>query len=41
MLAHGRDAEHAHWFDVDWDALGGRIGLPVLWEPLADVLDEG
>ena len=28
VLAHGRDAAHAHWFDVDWDALDGRIGLP-------------
>ena len=34
-------AAHAHWFDVDWDALDGRIGLPVLWEPLADVLAKG
>ena len=41
VLAHGRDAEHAHWFDVDWDALDGRIGLPVLWEPLVDVLEKG
>ena len=41
VLAHGRDAAHAHWFDVDWDALDGRIGLPVLWEPLADVLAKG
>ena len=39
--AHGREAAHAHWFDVDWDALDGRIGLPVLWEPLADVLAKG
>jgi (1->4)-alpha-D-glucan 1-alpha-D-glucosylmutase len=38
VLRHGRDAEHAHWFDVDWDALGGRIGLPVLWENLDEVL---
>jgi (1->4)-alpha-D-glucan 1-alpha-D-glucosylmutase len=38
VLAHGRAAAHAHWFDVDWDALDQRIGLPVLWEPLADVL---
>jgi (1->4)-alpha-D-glucan 1-alpha-D-glucosylmutase len=38
VLAHGRDAEHAHWFDVDWDALDGRIGLPVLWDDLDDVL---
>ncbi len=24
----------AHWFDVDWDALDGRIGLPVLGDTL-------
>ena len=41
VLAHGRDAAHAHWFDVDWDALDGKIGLPVLWESLADVLAKG
>jgi (1->4)-alpha-D-glucan 1-alpha-D-glucosylmutase len=38
VLARGREAEHAHWFDVDWEALDGRIGMPVLWEPLQDVL---
>jgi (1->4)-alpha-D-glucan 1-alpha-D-glucosylmutase len=38
VLTHGRDAEHAHWFDVDWEALDGRIGLPVLWESLDEVL---
>ncbi len=38
VLAHGRDAEHAHWFDVDWDALDGRLGMPVLWESLDEVL---
>ena len=38
VLAHGRVADHAHWFDVDWDALGGRIGMPVLGEPLETVL---
>ncbi len=41
LLEHGREAAHAHWFDVDWDALDGRIGLPVLWEPLDDVLGKG
>ena len=41
VLRHGRTAAHAHWFDVDWDALDGRFGLPVLWEPLADVLAGG
>ena len=30
VLAKGRDASTAHWFDVDWDALDGRIGLPLL-----------
>ena len=41
VLRHGAEAEHAHWFDVDWDALGGRIGLPVLWDVLDEVLDKG
>jgi (1->4)-alpha-D-glucan 1-alpha-D-glucosylmutase len=30
VLAHGRHAEHAHWFDVDWDALDQTLGLPLL-----------
>ena len=34
VLAEGREAETAHWFDVDWDALDGRIGLPVLGDTL-------
>ena len=38
VLARGRAADHAHWFDVDWDALDGRIGMPVLWESLDEVL---
>jgi (1->4)-alpha-D-glucan 1-alpha-D-glucosylmutase len=41
VLGHGREAAHAHWFDVDWDALDQRIGLPVLGEPLDDVLAKG
>src|SRR4051794_9510857 len=41
VLAHGRDAAHAHWFDVDWDALDGHLGLPVLWDSLDDVLLKG
>ena len=41
VLAHGREAAHAHWFDVDWEALDGKIGLPVLWEALTDVLANG
>ena len=28
VLMHGRDAEHARWFDIDWS--GGRLLIPVL-----------
>ncbi|CAG7574434.1 (1-_4)-alpha-D-glucan 1-alpha-D-glucosylmutase [Barrientosiimonas humi] len=41
VLRDGRDAATADWFDIDWKAGGGRIGLPVLGEPLADVLAAG
>ncbi len=41
VLAHGREAAHAHWFDVDWDALDQRIGMPMLGEGLADVVAAG
>ncbi|WP_018158043.1 malto-oligosyltrehalose synthase [Demetria terragena] len=41
VLRDGRDASTATWFDIDWKAGGGRIGLPVLGEPLADVLAQG
>ena len=30
LLRHGRQARHAAWFDVDWEAGGGRVTLPVL-----------
>ncbi|MGH3497433.1 MAG: malto-oligosyltrehalose synthase [Nocardioidaceae bacterium] len=29
-LRLGRKAPTAHWFDVDWEAQGGRFGLPVV-----------
>ena len=41
MLAEGRDAPTAHWFDIDWKAGGGRIGLPLLGAPLEDALAAG
>ncbi|GAA1146227.1 malto-oligosyltrehalose synthase [Ornithinicoccus hortensis] len=41
VLRDGRRAATAHWFDVDWAALDGRFGLPLLGEPLADVLAAG
>ncbi len=30
LLSHGRESRYAEAFDVDWDAAGGRIRLPVL-----------
>lgn len=32
LLQHGRDAEHAAWFDVDWEAFGGKVMVPILGE---------
>ncbi len=41
VLRDGRDADTAQWFDIDWKAGGGRIGLPVLGDDLQTVLDAG
>ncbi len=41
VFTHGRQAEHAHWFDIDWDALDGKIGLPILGSTLAETLEKG
>ncbi|MGN6577265.1 MAG: malto-oligosyltrehalose synthase [Nocardioides sp.] len=41
LLKEGREGASADWFDVDWDALDGRIGLPLLGDPLADELAAG
>ncbi|HEY0890799.1 MAG TPA: malto-oligosyltrehalose synthase [Nocardioides sp.] len=30
VLKYGREAEHAHFFDVDWDAGNGRLRVPVV-----------
>ncbi|MFY0406367.1 malto-oligosyltrehalose synthase [Solicola sp. PLA-1-18] len=40
-LMLGRESPTAHWFDVDWDLCDGRIGLPVLGDPLAETLEAG
>jgi len=29
VLELGRDSPYADWFDIDWDAAGGRVRLPV------------
>ncbi len=44
MLRHGRDAQYASWFDVDWDAhpkFRGQVVLPVLGGALDEVLGKG
>ncbi len=41
VLAEGRAADTAHWFDVDWEAGHGKLGLPLLGAPLADTLAAG
>ena len=40
VLAGGQDSAYAHWFDVDWEAQGGRMLLPILSRPLAECIDE-
>src|SRR5512133_1270689 len=39
-LRHGRDAAVARVFDIDWEAGGGRVRLPVLGGPLDRVADQ-
>ena len=41
LLRLGREAPTAHWFDVDWEAGDGRIGLPFLGAPLEELLAQG
>ena len=41
VLREGRQSAYASWFDVDWDAQGGRILMPVLGAPLDEVLAAG
>src|SRR5215216_2965033 len=39
-LRHGPGAEAARVFDIDWEAGGGRVRLPVLGAPLDQVADQ-
>jgi len=41
VLASGRASRFAEVFDIDWDAGGGRVVLPVLGRPLREVLERG
>jgi (1->4)-alpha-D-glucan 1-alpha-D-glucosylmutase len=39
-LRHGQRAEVARVFDIDWEAGGGKVRLPVLGGPLEQVADQ-
>lgn len=41
LLAQGRDSEMGEVFDVDWDAGGGKVTLPLLDRPLDEALAGG
>jgi len=38
VLRDGPGSAYAHWFDIDWQAQGGRLLLPILAGPLGDCL---
>ncbi|GAA3785960.1 malto-oligosyltrehalose synthase [Streptomyces phyllanthi] len=40
VLREGPASPYARWFDIDWDAQGGQMLLPVLGGPLGDELDQ-
>ena len=40
VLSTGQESPHAHWFDIDWEAGGGQLLLPVLSRPLHKCLDQ-
>ncbi|MFG3101230.1 malto-oligosyltrehalose synthase [Streptomyces sp. NPDC048182] len=40
LLREGRESPYARWFDVDWEAQGGRVLMPVLGAPVGEVLDQ-
>jgi (1->4)-alpha-D-glucan 1-alpha-D-glucosylmutase len=40
-LREGRDSPTAHWFDIDWEAGEGRLGLPILGGSLEEALAAG
>lgn len=41
VLAKGRQSEFADFFDIDWDAAGGKVVLPFLGAPLPELLAAG
>jgi (1->4)-alpha-D-glucan 1-alpha-D-glucosylmutase len=41
VLRLGRDSAYCSWFDVDWDAGGGKLLMPVLGRPIDECLRAG
>jgi (1->4)-alpha-D-glucan 1-alpha-D-glucosylmutase len=41
VLAWGRESRFAGWFDIDWQAEGGRVVVPVLGEAFGPALEAG
>ncbi len=41
VLIHGREADRASHFDIDWEAGDGVVVLPVLGDPLEEVIAAG
>ena len=41
MLRDGRESAYAAWFDVDWDAAGDRIVVPILGGAVEEALVSG
>ena len=39
VLREGPASRHARWFDIDWEAQGGQVLLPVLGGPLGAEID--
>ncbi|MCH0541514.1 malto-oligosyltrehalose synthase [Streptomyces sp. MUM 203J] len=40
LLRDGPESRYARWFDIDWEAGGGKVLLPVLPARLGEVFDE-
>jgi malto-oligosyltrehalose synthase len=41
VLRHGRESRYARYFGIAWDEQDGRVLLPVLGRPVAELLDAG
>jgi len=41
VLRHGRASAYAKFFDIDWDAPGGKVLLPILGKPFGAALAAG